>query len=79
MTKYEVSIVFGHSFLNTLGQSIYGDGKTRKVILKGEADNEEMAVVAANVAFGVEFKSGIIAKTYDHKVGEDSVLVLHVK
>ena len=81
MKKFEVEIVFGHSFLNKTGKSVYGDGKTRKVIFKGEADNEEMAVVSANVEFSVKFTagSGIVSNTYSHKVGDDCSLILRLK
>ena len=81
MKKYEVEIVFGHSFLNETGKSVCGDNKTRKVIFKGEADNEEMAVVSSNVQFGVKFTagSGIAANTWSYKVSDDCSLVLRVK
>lgn len=79
MKKYEVSIVYGHSYLNTTGKSVYGDGKSRKVILRGEAENEKLAVIEANVTFGVQFKEGLIAHVYSHKIGDDSMLVLKIK
>ena len=76
--KYEVEIYFGHSFLNDTGREVYGNNKKRKTIFKGEADNEEMAVVAANVEFGVEFKKSMWGVAYIYDVSDDCSLILRI-
>lgn len=81
MIKYEVEIVFGGSFQNEAGKSVYDDSLSRKVILKGEAYARSVAVSLANIGFGVDFSvcSGIVPDTYCYKVSNHCSLVLRVK
>lgn len=80
MKKYEVRIVFGNPFLNETGKSVFGDGKTRMVILNGENDNEALCVASANVEFGVDFKpSPLLAGVYTYDISTRCTLILHVK
>lgn len=81
MVNYEVEIVYGKSFLNDAGKSVYGDNLSRKVILKGEAYTRSIAVSTANIEFGVEFSAGIsvVPTVFIYKVSNHCSLVLRVK